>query len=315
MDAAMARFGGGMEDWIDLSTGINPRAYPMPEIQAIDWQALPTSTSMAGLCEIAAKSFGTSASVLPVAGAQAGIQMIPRILPVGRARILEPTYNEHAASLRSAGWAVEPAATLTDLEGADLAVVVNPNNPDGQSFGPSDLLRLSRSVGHLIVDESFADPLPALSLASRLDDETTNILILRSFGKFFGLAGLRLGFVLGPSQVIAPLREMSGPWPISGPAIRVARQALADWDWQTETTARLISDAARLDVWAETQSWTLVGGTPLFRLYDTKSSISEQTRLAQSHIWTRAFPYSDRWLRLGLPDGDAQWDRLQSLRP
>lgn len=308
MDAAMAQFGGARADWLDLSTGINPTPYPLPDLSAEAWTALPTKAEIAGLVAAARAAYRTKTACLPTAGAQAGIQMIPRILPRGVARVLTPTYNEHAASLTSAGWRVETSTTLADLAGADLAVVVNPNNPDGRMFAPSDLQELAGLVGHLLVDESFGDPHPELSLPPELDP-LGNITVLRSFGKFYGLAGVRLGFVLGPDALIAQLTEFSGPWPVSGAAIAVGRAALLDSAWQGAATEALAHEAARLDDLAQEAGWTVLGGTTLFRLYDTPDAEAAQSALARSHVWSRIFPYSKTWLRLGLPPLD-RWDQV-----
>lgn len=312
LDAAMARFGGIAHNWIDLSTGINPRPYPLPDMPAQAWAALPTTADMATLKNAAADAYGAACAIAPVAGAQAAIQMIPALMPPGKACILGPTYSEHAACLRVAGWQVREVDAADDLAGADLAVVVNPNNPDGRRHEPDALLALAQQVGVLVVDESFADTAPEVSVIPRLAPESNRVIALRSFGKFFGLAGLRLGFALGGEAYIAKLREMAGPWSVSGPAITIGCVALNDTSWRDQTIARLIADAARLDRLAEAAGWTLVGGTPLFRLYETGDAKAVQERLARAHIWSRTFPYSSGWLRLGLPDGAARWARVEA---
>jgi cobalamin biosynthetic protein CobC len=234
--------------------------------------------------------------------------LIPRLSAPARARILTPTYNEHGAAFRNAGWQVDEVATLAALEGADLAVVVNPNNPDGRKHAPEDLLRLTTRVGRLVVDESFADARPDLSLAPKAGQG--RLVVLRSFGKFYGLAGVRLGFILGSEADVATLAEMAGPWPVSGPAIAIGTAALSDRSWAEATVARLRADAARLDRLAQSAKWKCVGGTDLFRLYDTPNALAAREKLVQHQIWTRMFPYSDRWLRLGLPGQPTEWDRL-----
>lgn len=303
---AQGRFGG--TDWIDLSTGINRTPYPPPLLPKQAWTALPTRAAAARLLAAAGAAYGSRAPMVAVAGAQAAIQMIPRLLPPAAARILAPTYNEHAAALRAAGWQVDEVTALSALEGADLAVVVNPNNPDGRSCAKEELLRLATRVGRLVVDESFADTRPDLSLADKAGQE--RLIVLRSFGKFYGLAGVRLGFILGSDIDISALAEMAGPWPISGPAIAIGEAALSDRSWAEATVARLRSDASRLDALAQAAGWKLLGGTELFRLYDTPDAAATRDRLARHQIWTRMFPYSDRWLRLGLPGPTAEWERL-----
>jgi len=311
LDAATQAYGGGASDWLDLSTGINPCAYPMPPIPAGAWTALPTQAALGSLAAAAASAYGASVPVLPVAGAQAAIQLLPRLAPPGRARVLAPTYNEHRASLESAGWRVEAAASADGLAGADLAVLVNPNNPDGRRHTPETLRALAGRTGLLVVDESFADPYPDLSLAPTIRAED-NVIVLRSFGKFYGLAGLRLGFVVAGTAHTAAIREMAGPWSVSGPAIAVGTAALGDADWRRRTTTRLERDAARLDRAAAAAGWRVVGGTCLFRLYETPDAAAARDRLARARVWPRIFPYSKTWMRLGLPGDERGWAQVEA---
>ena len=272
---------------------------------------MPTVAATSRLLTAAGIAYQSQAPILAVAGAQAAIQLIPKLSAPARARTLSPSYNEHGAALRSAGWQVDEVTTLAALEGADLAVVVNPNNPDGRSHSSEDLLRLSTRVGRLVVDESFADARPELSLTPGAAQG--QLIVLRSFGKFYGLAGVRLGFILGSQADIATLAEMAGPWPVSGPAIAIGTSALSDRSWAEATVARLRMDAARLDALAQSTGWKLLGGTELFRLYATPNAAAARDKLARHQIWTRMFPYSDRWLRLGLPGQPAEWDRLAAV--
>jgi len=308
LDVAIRRFGGRPEDWIDLSTGINRQPYPIGELQPRAWTALPSRAEVELLHDAARNTYGTTAPVLAAGGAQAAIQMLPRLSSPGRARILAPTYNEYAPVLMAAGWQVDEVDGLDALAGADLAVVVNPNNPDGRRHDPAELIALASHVNRLVVDESFVDAVPSLSLA--LEAGRRGLLILRSFGKFYGLAGLRLGFVLGCKEDIATLAAMAGPWPISGAAIEIGRRALLDRDWADATRARLAHDSSRLDELAQAAGWKLVGGTPLFRLYETGDAGAAQGRLAGARIWSRIFSSNLGWLRLGLPGDEAEWKRL-----
>jgi cobalamin biosynthetic protein CobC len=305
IDWAKARWGEG--DWIDLSTGINRRPYPVPPLPPGAWTMLPTTAATEALLAAARTAWTTDAPGVALAGAQAAIQMIPR-LGRGKARILAPTYNEHAGALRDAGWQVEEVAGFDALSGADLAVIVNPNNPDGRRHAPADLLALADRVGRLVVDESFADPEPALSLLPHAC--RAGLIVLRSFGKFWGLAGLRLGFAFGDEADIAALARMAGPWPVSGAALEIGRTALADTGWREATIARLAADARRLDGLAETRGWRTVGGTTLFRLFQTDDAAAVRAQLAGRQIWSRIFPWSAGWLRLGLPGDEPEWRRL-----
>lgn len=308
IDAAIARFGAG--DWLDLSTGINRRAFPLPAVSDAAWRGLPTHSAQAELVAAAAAAWGADPGLAGVAlgGAQAAIQLVPRLRPAGAARVLLPTYNEHAACLRAERWDVQGCGALDDLAGADLAVVVNPNNPDGRCWGAQALIALAGRVGLLVVDESFADAQPALSLLPHRCP--VNLLILRSFGKFYGLAGLRLGFAFGAPPLIDALTRMAGPWPVAGPAIEIRAAALVDTAWACAMRVQLTADALRADALAQQAGWACVGGTPLFRLYDTPDAGAARDRLARHHIWSRIFPYSVRWLRLGLPGPEDEWHRL-----
>ena len=314
LDRARTLYGEG--DWLDLSTGINAVPYPLPDLPRHAWTALPTRADLAALEATARMAYGVGDGVgcVALAGAQAAIQLVPRLRTVGRARVVGPTYNEHAGALAAQGWEVTQVDDIEGLRGAWLGIVVNPNNPDGRLWTPEALFDLARDVGCLIVDESFADPVPEYSMVRHLGrlPESLSILVLRSFGKFYGLAGVRLGFVLGDPGTTGRLRSLAGPWAVSGPAIAAGRAALGDPVWQADSIARLTRDAARMDALAARAGWTPVGGTVLFRTYDTENAEAVQDRLARAHIWTRRFPYSKGWLRLGLPGTEADWVRLEA---
>jgi cobalamin biosynthetic protein CobC len=300
LDAAMARFGGCRTDWIDLSTGINPVPYPLPGFTADDWTRLPDLDATAAL-EGAARRFWdvpARCRVLAAPGASALIARIPALAPAATVRILTPTYNEHAAAFRAQGW------TVTGGPGAEARVLVHPNNPDGRVFSASDM-----DAPLVVIDESFCDTMPDRSLMAHAD--RPGCIVLKSFGKFWGLAGLRLGFAIGDPALVDRLSDMLGPWPVAGPALRAGTVALGDAAWADATRARLVQDAARLDALVTARGAQIVGGTPLFRLYRVGSAAEWQDRLAHQHIWTRIFPYSDTLIRLGLP-GPADWDRIEA---
>tara|TARA_R110002020_G_scaffold327121_8_gene542959 strand:- start:6371 stop:7327 length:957 start_codon:yes stop_codon:yes gene_type:complete len=301
VDAAAAQFGGKREDWLDLSTGINPVAYPLGVIPPDAWCALPDRAAQSGLVA-AARAFWQvpdGAAVLAIPGASAAIAMIPRLVQAGRVHIPAPTYNEHAAAFAAAGW-----QDATSPQDAQAQVVVHPNNPDGRLFTAAELHAPLR-----IIDESFCDVMPHASLIDQAGVPGT--LILKSFGKFWGLAGLRLGFVIGDPALVSRLEQMLGPWPVAGPALRIGTQALRDQSWAGTTRIRLAADAARVDTIAQDAGAKPLGGTTLFRLFDVPDAAQWQTRLAHHHIWSRVFPYNPRWLRLGLPAPDT-WNRLEA---
>lgn len=311
LDVAQQRFGGAADDWIDLSTGINRAPYPLVDVEPRHWSALPSRSDLESLHDAARQAYATDAPMVAMGGAQAAIQLLPHLALKGRARILAPTYNEYAAVLSAAGWDVAEVSDLTALAGADIAIVVNPNNPDGRRHDRQELLALLPRVGRLVIDESFADAVPDLSLAPEAG--RAGLLILRSFGKFYGLAGLRLGFAVGSEADIAALAAMAGPWPVSGAAIAIGRRALLDRDWAEATAARLADDCVRLDAAARSRGWTLLGGTPLFRLYEVGDALAAQEKLARGQIWSRVFRQKPGWLRLGLPGGETEWSRLSAV--
>lgn len=295
IDAAVARFGGARGDWIDLSTGINPTPYPLGDLPPDCWNALPDEAAFAAL-ETAARRFWDvpdTAAVLSAPGASALIARMPGVASPGAVHIPGPTYNEHARAFTAQGW------QLSDT--AETRVIVHPNNPDGRLWQPHDCAEMT------IIDESFCDVTPDASLIAEAG--RPNRIILKSFGKFWGLAGLRLGFAIGDPSLIAKLAQGIGPWAVSGPALAIGARALNDTAWAETTRARLAMDAARLDALI---GLPVIGGTTLFRLFDTPDASALQTHLARAHIWTRVFPYSTRWLRLGLPGTTAAWARLET---
>ena len=299
IDAAAARYGGRRADWLDLSTGINPQPYPLPALPAEAWTALPDRAAQEAL-ETAARTFWQvpeGAGILAVPGASAAIARIPALAPAAAVRIPGPTYNEHAASFAGAGWQVVEAGST------EAAVHVHPNNPDGRLWSEVEV-----QAPLSIIDESFCDITPDATLMAQA--AIPGRLILKSFGKFSGLAGLRLGFVIGDPILIAQLQQMLGPWPVSGPALRIGAASLRDGDWAEATRSRLTAEAARLDQLMTTQGAEIAGGTALFRLYEVDDAQAWQDRLARHHIWTRIFPYNPRWLRLGLPAPEG-WARLE----
>ena len=305
LDAAVARWGGTRGDWLDLSTGINPVPYSLPDLPAHAWTALPDATATARLAR-AARSFWRvpdEAAVLAAPGASALIARIPSLAPPARVAIPGPTYNEHEAAFRAAGWKVVHRAGSVHA-GKDCArVVVHPNNPDGRLADPVTL-----DAPLTVIDESFCDTLPERSLIDRAARPGT--LILKSFGKFWGLAGLRLGFAIGDPTLVARLAQMLGPWPVSGPALKIGAQGLEDPAWAAATRKQLAQGAHRLDRIATGAGVTLLGGTPLFRLYQVGDAARWAEALARRRILVRTFPYAAPWVRIGLPPQDG-FERLQ----
>ncbi|MFK7879928.1 threonine-phosphate decarboxylase [Roseobacter sp.] len=303
LDSAIARFGGTRIGWIDLSTGINPHPYLLSRLPPDAWTALPDKAAEADLIA-AARQFWRipdNAHIIAASGASALIAQLPRLVPRGSVTIPAPTYNEHAAAFEAGGW------DLTEDNSADAQVVVHPNNPDGKLWTPDTLP--TRDATLTVIDESFCDVSPSLSLIVRAGHPGT--VVLKSFGKFWGLAGLRLGFLAGDPALILQLGDALGPWAVSGPALHVGTQALRDQDWAQTTRQRLAEDAARLDARMQIAGAKVLGGTTLFRLYQVDDAARWQTRLARHQIWSRIFPYAPNWLRLGLPH-TLHWPRVEA---
>jgi cobalamin biosynthesis protein CobC len=312
--AARLRFPEAPSPWLDLSTGINPLAYEVGEISPEAWTRLPEPDAIAALETAAAGAYGVSeaSAVVAAPGAQALIQLLPRLLPARRVAISGPTYAEHEACWRAAGAEVQVLEALDRIDEADIAVVVNPNNPDGRLLPRRTLIALAGSLarkgGTLIVDEAFMDAEPlAHSLVPVLPPRT---VLLRSFGKLYGLAGLRLGFAVAAPELAPLIRQAVGPWAASGAAIEIGCRAFADPSWRQATIARLRQDAARLDGMISRAGLETLGGTPLFRLAGSPDAAAWFERLGRAGILVRPFPTHPHRLRFGLPGREADWRRL-----
>jgi cobalamin biosynthetic protein CobC len=313
--AARQMFPDAPEPFIDLSTGINPHPYPLPALPPEIFARLPDRTSVRRLAARAAQAYGAPSAdhVLPAPGTQLLLAAVARLRPAGRAAILRTTYAEHERAATLAGHSVSQVDRAEELESADLVIAVNPNNPDGRIASRDDLLGIAKSLkprgGLLVVDEAFADVAPiGSSLAG--DVGRGNIVVLRSFGKFFGLAGLRLGFAIASPNLIARLDATLGPWAVSGPALFIGEAALADQAWKDQTLARLTEAAARLDGLLNGAGVQIVGGTTLYRLTRSPDAAGLFTRLGRAGILVRRFAEQPTWLRWGLPRNENDWRRL-----
>jgi cobalamin biosynthetic protein CobC len=304
---AHRRFPDAPLPFIDLSTGINPVAYPVPDLPADVWTRLPEPSDLAALEAAAAAAYGVAdpAMVVALPGIRTLIGLLPRLFPVSDVAVLGPGCADHAAAWRAAGASVRDVASVTDLARAGVAVLCNPDHPDGRRSDPAAVRALAGQVGLLVVDESYADFHPEVSITRFLPLPWT--MVLRSFAEPYGLAGLRLGFVVAPPQVATTIRTVLGPWPVSGPAIALGRQALADTAWLARVGERLQADGRRLDGLLATAGMTVTGGTALFRL--TGAVDAERTVDALGHAGILVQPLAGR-LRFGLPAA-GDWPRLE----
>jgi cobalamin biosynthesis protein CobC len=309
-DAAI-RFHRPLGQWLDLSTGINPRHYPVPELAPNAWHRLPEAHP--GLAEAAQAYYGAP-HMLPVAGTQAVIQALPRLRPPAKVVVSAPSYAEHAHCWARAGHTVRerPFDRMAHSIGeADVMVVCNPNNPTGERIAPETLLSWASALeergGWLIVDEAFGDTSPETSVAQW--SNRPGLIVFRSVGKFFGLAGLRLGFVAAHPRLLSELADFLGPWSVSGPAQEIGYAALRDTAWQQATCRQLLASGRRLHTLLAAQG-IHASGTPLFQWWPEIAPEAFQEHMALHGIWVRLFADKARGIRLGLPGDEAGWNRL-----
>jgi len=268
------------------------------------------------LIALAAEVYGAPSPAYVAAGpgSQGLVTQTAFLLARGRAAVLAPTYAEHGRVAELAGHNVVEMAEVEQLADARIAIVVNPNNPDGRIVPRDTLLvladRLRRRGGLLLVDEAFMDVGPdGASLCEYV--EQGNIVVLRSFGKFYGLPGIRLSFAFAPPEIAAQLAVGLGPWPISSAAIAVGAEALADGAWREAARKGLAEAAGRLDAMLVRAGLGPIGGTSLFRLVRAADAGRWFDSLGKAGILVRRFDEHPAWLRFGLPGAESEWRRLE----
>lgn len=311
--AAASNYGLALDQWLDLSTGINPNGWPVPSVPASAWARLPEEED--GL-EQAARAYYGASHLLPVAGSQAVIQALPRLRAPARVGVLSPGYAEHAAAWREAGHEVSALAAgeaEQAVPACDVLVLIHPNNPTGVCFPLERLLdwhaQLAARGGWLVIDEAFMDTTPDRSLCGQA--RLPGLIVLRSLGKFFGLAGARVGFVCAQPDLLARLQRLLGPWTVNAPARWIAQAALRDQDWRERERPRLVAAGERLGALLRRQGLEPQGGCALFQWVPSPWARDLHQALARQGILTRLFedPAS---LRLGLPGTEADWTRLEA---
>jgi cobalamin biosynthetic protein CobC len=311
LQQAAQQYGRPLADWLDISTGIHPQHYPIPALSPALFQRLPHAPDA---LQAAARAYYACQHVLACAGSQAALQALPTLRAPCRVAMPSIMYQEHAHAWQRAGHQVQFFDQIPDdhlLQNTDVLLVCNPNNPTGYLY-PSDTLldwhaQLAARGGWLVVDEAFMDTTPQHSLASHSGQ--TGLWVLRSLGKFFGLAGLRVGFLLGEPQALAQLESLLGPWTITGPSQFIASQALADHHWQQQMREHLPTQSAQLAQLLSQHGLTPTGGTDLFQYVPHSASRALQQALAEQGVWTRYFE-TPRALRFGLPPAH-DWARLK----
>lgn len=311
LQQAAARFKRPLSDWIDLSTGLNPHGYPAPNVGALAWHRLPETDP--SLIEAATVYYGAP-HMLAVAGTQAAIQLLPMLRPASRVIVAAPSYAEHAHHWGKHGHTLRQVAygcLDAEVPNCDVMVVCNPNNPTGAVVPRAQLLdwaaQLAARGGWLVVDEAFADTQAAHSITS--ETGRPGLIVLRSVGKFFGLAGVRVGFVAAGEILLRQLADAQGPWAISGPAQQITIAALRDDAWQRATAHRLQVQASRLSTLLK-QAGINSHGTALFQWWPEEHAEKFWEHMAERGIWVRLFTAAARGIRLGLPPDETAWQSL-----
>lgn len=316
--AAAKQFNIPLEHWLDLSTGINPDGYPIDQIPAAIWQRLPLEED--GLIE-AACAYYSCQFALPTAGSQAALQLLPQLRAASKVAMPKFMYQEHANAWQIHGHEVIKFDFFPDeniIQEADVLLLCNPNNPTATKFSVAELLNWHATIaargGWLIVDEAFMDVTPERSIAKYA--HLKGLFVLRSLGKFFGLAGARVGFLLAEEQMLKQMQELIGPWSVSGPSRLIAIQALLDNAWQEKMRVRLSENSQKLAILLKKYDLTPMSGTALFQFVPTKNALALHRHLTQQGIWVRLFSVTPGLsaraaLRFGLPP-ESGWARLES---
>lgn len=317
LDRARAEFPDAGRPWIDLSTGINPHSYPLFDLPANVFARLPVDSRLAELTAAAGRCYGVASrgGIVAAPGTQILLPLVAALRPPGRARVLGPTYAEHARAAALVGHDTETVCDLAALEQADLAVIVNPNNPDGNLLRRDEILAMAYSLrkrnGLLVVDEAFMDVAPdGHSVAG--DADAGNLVVLRSFGKFYGLAGIRLGFAISDEACARRLSATLGPWAVSAIAIEYGIRALDDLAWRRDMTRRLAREARDLDGLLSKAGIGIIGGTSLFRYARHADAARLSVHLASHSILARRFSHRDDALRFGLLADEGERRRLET---
>jgi cobalamin biosynthetic protein CobC len=320
LGAALAAYPHAPQPWIDLSTGINPRSYRAPRARGTVLNRLPDTAQLQRLEAVAAEAFGVGdpGRVVATGGTEPALRLLPYVLRLDNAIVAGPTYGSHVDAWKRAGASLRVVAD-SELEGSMVdrtaIIIVNPNNPDGRIVDRDHLRRLHDLVcargGMLVVDEAFAEVTPWASVADIAGTAVApKLLVLRSFGKFYGLAGVRLGFVVGAADVVACVRGAIGDWPVSVDALAAGLAAYTDRKWAEQTRVRLTRDAGRLDGLLSAHGFEIVGGTSLYRLVRDAGAASRFEHFAAAGILTRPFQHDATLLRFGLPGSAGAWRRL-----
>lgn len=307
IDIAAALYPDAPRPWLDLSTGVNPCAWPTDNVAKVDVHNLPSPNDLEALEAAAAAAFAIDPdSVVAVPGSEIGLRLLSSLGLPQPVRCVVPSYATHSEAF--------PGTTPIDRSAIDAVedgtlLLANPNNPDGLLDRPERLATIARKGVQLVIDEAFADVAPECSVIPLLSSDQS-VIVFRSFGKFFGLPGIRLGFMIAAPDHVAKMRQRLGSWPISAHAIAYGTAAYQDANWIADARKSIVERASALDVLLARYGLNARGECPLFRLVETDDASAVFERLARAGILTRTFDHSPRWLRMGVPAGNAGFERL-----
>ncbi|MCW8329132.1 aminotransferase class I/II-fold pyridoxal phosphate-dependent enzyme [Photobacterium sp. SDRW27] len=321
--AMAGKYGSDPAEWIDLSTGVSPFTYPVGDIPLAAWNQLPQEND--GLEQAAANYYNASVEPVVVAGSQAAIKALPEVMTeklgrTGTVALPSVGYKEHQhawGNYRKDGccWQIEFYDGLPSKEQVatcDVVLVINPNNPTGKLSRKEELtdlyVDLAKRKATLIIDEAFIDCTPNESMLSPNKD-MGNLVVLRSVGKFFGLAGARVGFVFAEQAIKDSLSNLIGPWTVTGPSRSVVKQALSDSAWQSSARVLIHNNSIRLSRLIAERLTARTSGTDLFItafLYDATFCYDF---LCREKVLTRLCDEKNA-LRFGLPADEKQWQHL-----
>ncbi len=316
LQQASIAFNIPLAQWVDLSTGISPYCYPLPDVPIARWQRLPESLD--GL-EAAANRYYGSSFLLPMSGSQEAIQRLPLLRPSSRVGIISPAYHSHSHAWEKAHHqviAINHSSIQNYINDLDVLIIVNPTNPSANTFSKVQLQawhqQLHKKGGWLIIDEAFIDSTPQESIIEQTPKE--GLIVLRSIGKFFGLAGIRLGFVWAEASLLHALIDKQDDWSVSNVSRWAGQLALSDTQWQNQQRQRLQQDHKRLNTILSQYYQQSIASTTLFSYCVLTNAQDEYQRLAQQGILTRLFT-SPNALRFGLPANASEWQRLEAALP
>ena len=298
-------------DWLDVSTPVNPRPYPVPAVDPACWHEWPSDDD--GLLPAAAGYYGNE-RLLAVGGVSAATRALPHLFPPAALACLTPMDDAHSAAWHRAGHPLRRLPTLARALAAATpkVLIANPNPLTAMTLPRATLLaaagELDKRGGWLIVDETLADADPANSVAQFAGrNDAPRLIVLRSLAPFFGLPGARVGFVLGATDKLDKLSQLLGSYTLATPSRAVARSALLDTVWQARAREQLALSSLRLCAalapLGETQA------TALFCSVATPHVDGLVEHFAAGSIRPHA---AHGVVRFALPRSDAEWRRLST---